>query len=230
MKNTMPLSPFRKEVLYADNLLNKAQKSMDVIKQNFSSNDIKGAYRAAFDFADVAEKLTLIARQLPAYTGNPQAQKTSEKVITDNIPVRMGFTIEGWFGVVIPELLPKKQKGSANYIRDYLYLAMGEFFHGKQPIRYTDCVIIFRHIYRRDRPERQYRDHDNIELNMVIDIIALYVLFDDSALRCWHHYCSAPGNENRTEVFVVPQSEYGTWITNAKTYANKAVVLHESLV
>ena len=97
---------------------------------------------------------------------------------------------------VIPTLLPKKQKGSVDYIRDYLYLAMGEFFRGKQPVRYTDCVLIFRHIYRHDRPERRYRDHDNIEVNAVTDVIALYVLFDDSPLHCSHYYCSAPGNDN----------------------------------
>lgn len=228
MNNTEQPSPFKKEIFLADKQLKKAQESMEAIKQNLNAGDIKGAYASTFEFADTAEKLTLTARQLPAYTGNPQAQKISEQIITDNIPVRIGFTPEGWFGVIIPALLPKKQKGSADYIRGYLYLAMSDFFRSKPPIRYTDCVLIFRHIYRRDHPERHYRDHDNIEVNMVADIIALYVLFDDSPFHCSHYYCSMPGDENKTEIFIVPQNKFVTWITDAKTNSNKAVILYEN--
>jgi len=229
MKPTEKQSPFKREILYTEKQLKKTQESMVAIKQNINVGDISRAYAAALDFADKAEKLTLTARQLPAYTGNPQAQKMSKQIIADNIPVRIGFTPEKWFGVVIPALLPKKQKGSADYIRDYLYLAMQNFFRGKQPIKYTDCVMIFRHIYRHDRPERHYRDHDNIELNMVIDIIALYVLFNDSALRCEHYYCSTAGNENRTEVLVVPQNEFMKCYADLKTHENKELILHETL-
>lgn len=229
MKNNNQQSPFEREIVRANKEFKKTQESLESMKQKMNNSDINGAYLDALNFADAAEKLTLTARQLPAYTGNPQALKKSEQIITDNVPVQMGFTPEGWFCVVIPALLPKKVKGSADYIRDIMYLSMGKFFRGKKPVRYTDCVMIFRHIYHRDRPERQYRDHDNIEVNMAADIVALYVLFDDSPLKCSHYYCSAPGNENRTEIFVVPQSEFGAWILDTKNNENKAVLLSESI-
>ena len=72
-----------------------------------------------------------------------------------------------------------------------LYPAMRRFFAGKLPHIYSDCVLIFRHIYDRNRPERSYRDHDNIELNMVVDIVALYLPPDDAPPRCAHYYCNA---------------------------------------
>ncbi len=37
----------------------------------------------------------------------------------------------------------------------------------KPPVRYWNCVLIFRHIYEYNRPEREYRDHDKIKLNTV---------------------------------------------------------------
>jgi len=169
-------SPFKKELTYAEKQLRKTQELMETMKRKLENGDIEGTYNSALFFADASEKFTLTARQLPAYTGNPQAQKMCNQIIADNIPVNIGFTPEGWFGVIIPTLLPKKQKGSVDYIRDYLYLAMKEFFRGRNPVRYTECVLIYRHIYRYDRPERRYRDHDNIEINAVTDIIALYVL------------------------------------------------------
>lgn len=229
MRNKEQQSPFEREITRADKRYRKMLEPMEAMRQRLSDGDVEGAFQEALNFADASEKLTLIARQLPAYTGHPQASKLSGQIITDNIPVRMGFTSEGWFGVVIPSLLPKKAKtGSADYIRDILYLSMGKFFRGKEPVRYTDCVMVFRHIYQRDRPERQYRDHDNIEINMAVDVVALYVLFDDSPLRCSHYYCSTPGDENRTEIFVIPQSEFGAWILDAKRYDGKGVILHEN--
>ena len=48
--------------------------------------------------------------------------------------------------------------------------------------------MIFRHVYDRNRPEREYRDHDNIELNTVVDAIAMFFLVDDTPLECRHYY------------------------------------------
>ena len=227
MSSNEQVSPFEAEIARAEKQLQKAQRSIEAVKLKLFAGDVTGAYLEAYNFADAAEKLTLTARQLPAYTGHPQASKSIDRHITNNVPVQIGFTAQGWFGVVIPALLPKKSKGSADYIREVLYLTLSRFHRGREPVRYTDCVIIFRHVYRRDRPERQYRDHDNIELNAVVDAVALYVLFDDSPLRCAHHYCSAAGDENRTEVFVVPRREFESWILNAKSYDGKGVILYE---
>ena len=229
MESKEQQSPYRKEITRAKKQLKIAMVSMMLLEEKFENGDIIGSYHDALDFADASEKLINLARQLPAYTGNPQALKATEQIMSENMPIRIGFTKEGWFGVVLPTLLPKKQKGSVDYIRDALYYAMEMFFKKKNPVRYTDCYIVYRHIYRRDRPERHCRDHDNIEINAITDIIALYVLFDDSAFRCSHLYCSAAGDENRTEVFIVPKKEITKWILDAETQQNKAVILYENL-
>lgn len=221
---------FEKDIAQVEARYRKMQEPLEAMRQKLKAGDIRGAYQDALNLADASEKLTMIARQLPVYTGNPHAYKSVEQIMAKNTGIRVGFTDEGWFGAVIPALLPKKGKsGSVDYLRDNMYQAMGKFFRGKQPVRYTDCVIVFRHIYKRDRPERQYRDHDNIEINTVVDAIAFYVLMDDAPLRCFHYYCSAPGDENATEVFVVPQSEIAAWILNAKSYDGSGVALHENL-
>ena len=227
MKN-LKQSPFGKEFYRAGNRIRKICDIFNLIDDNLKNGDIEGAYTNSLSLEAAVEKLALSTRQLPKYTGNPQAQKMCAQVIADTVPVSIGFTPEGWFGVVMPALLPKKNKGTADYISEIMYPAMQNFFRGKQPVRYTDCVIIFRHIYQHDRPERQYRDHDNIEVKAVTDIIALYVLFDDSPLRCSNYHCSAPGNENRTEIFIIPQNEFGAWITNVFKHKNKEIILHEN--
>ena len=230
MQNTERQSPFKREVSRAEKQAKAVMVSLTLLKQSLEKDNVGEALDSAVDFAYEAERLTLLARELVAYTGHPQANKLINQVISDSIPIRIGFTNEGWFGVVIPALLPKKQKGSVDFIREPLYIAMKDFFKGKNPVRYTDCFLIYRHVYRRDRPERRYRDHDNIEVNAVTDIIALYVLFDDSPLCCSHLYCSAAGDENRTEVYVVPQFELSAWFSAMKSNGSKGVILHENIL
>jgi hypothetical protein len=144
-------------------------------------------------------------------------------------PVEIGFTAEGWFCLRMPALLPKKNKGSPAYITDPLYPAMKRFWRGKPPVRYPYNTIIFRHVYDRERPERQYRDHDNIELNRVLDIAALYVMTDDSPMRCRHYYCSAPGSPERTEVYVVPRDEFILWLAREENIPEGGVKLYETV-
>lgn len=180
-------------------------------------------YDKALDLEETTEQAVLLSRALPAYTGTPYAGQAVEQRIQSAVPVRIGFTEHGWFTVQIPLLLPKKNKGSAEYIRAILYPAMRDFFMSKTPVRFTDCVLIYRHVYRRDRPERQMRDHDNIEINMVSDIVAMYVMPDDGPQVCSHYYCSASSSTERTEVYVVPKQEFRAWLEWEPSIPDKGV-------
>ncbi|MBQ9839658.1 MAG: hypothetical protein IJO56_09245, partial [Oscillospiraceae bacterium] len=104
-----------------------------------------------------------------------------------------------------------KDTASKEYIRGIIYPAMRRFFADKATVRYPDCTLIFRHVYDRNIPGAQYRDYDNVEVKMVADTVAMYVMVDDSPLHCRTFHCCAPGNESRTEVYVVPQKDFGKW-------------------
>ncbi len=94
------------------------------------------------------------------------------------------------------------------------------------PVRYNNCVLIYRHVYDAARPERQRRDHDNIEINMVSDIVAMYVMPDDGPSICSHYYCSAAGTEDRTEVYVVPRESFPIWLVTEKAMPSEGVKLY----
>ena len=166
------------------------------------------AYAAALKLAEDSEKMTLLTRSLPAYTGNPQAPLEVDKIVENSIQTEAGFTLEGWFCVRLPILLPKKETGSASYIRGILYPALRNFFRDKEPIRYPESVMIFRHVYDKDRPERRYRDHD-------------------APLYCDHFYCSASSTWERTEVYVVPAEDFTQWLMMAHLIPDEGVMLHE---
>lgn len=211
-----PPSEFQRSLDQAARRLGRAHASLERVQHLADSGDSERAFSAAFQFAEEVEKLALLARALPAYTGHPQAARLTEQLLVQTVPIEMGYTREGWFQLRIPALLPKKEHGSPSYLRDLLYPAMRRFFAGKVPHRYTDCVLVFRHIYDRARPERAYRDHDNIELNMVVDIVALYLLTDDAPLRCAHYYCSASGPQDCTDVYIIPRGSLSDWLAAAE--------------
>lgn len=184
-------------------------------------------FQQALLIEECAEQLTLAARTLPSYIGHPDAEAQVEAILKQEIPVKIGYTKEGWFSVRIPMLLPKKSKGSTDYIRSFLYPAMRDFFIEKPPVRYREAVLIYRHVYDRRRPERQMRDHDNIEINMVSDIVAMYVMPDDGPAVCAHYYCSAAAEQERTEVYVVPKGDFPTWLSGEPAMPDGGVKLYE---
>ncbi len=158
------------------------------------------------------EKLALLGRALPLDLGNSEIRMLSEQIPAETMDIRVGYTPEGWFRLEIPALLPKKSKsGNVNYIRSPLLKALSAYFRAHPYERSGRSVIAYRHIYDRIFPERRRRDHDNIEVNFVSDAVALFTLPDDSPQWCSHFYCSAAGDVNRTEVYVVPQTDFEHW-------------------
>ena len=158
------------------------------------------------------EKARVLVRELILESGHPRAIEITEEILAETVPVSMGFTDEGWFWLHIPLLPPKKTAGSAKYVRSYLYPAMQKYFANLDKRQtFSQCVVIFLHRYDPEYPEQEYRDQDNIETNMVVDTLALYLMEDDGAKRCWHSYFMLPGEVTRTEVYLLPKSEMGKW-------------------
>ncbi len=202
---------------------NLLQQAEDAFKQGNPALAFELALRAY----EKTERTTLICRAIPTYMGKPRAQEVIEETMLSAVPVEIGFTEQGWFSMRIPVLLPKKQKGPVDYIRGLLYPALARFFRDKPPVRFRSCVIIYRHIYNRDFPERELRDHDNIEINLTTDAIALYTMTDDNPRVCNHYYCTAAGSEERTEVYIVPRSDFKLWQDLEPSFPENGVKLFE---
>lgn len=88
-------------------------KKLNVLLSNtkfmYENGNIELAYEIAMRMADVAERTVLLARALPAYTGNPLAGSEIQNLIDVSIRIEIGFTEQGWFTIRIPLLLPKKR-------------------------------------------------------------------------------------------------------------------------
>ncbi len=208
---------FQKTLFQLENKLRQLQTLERTVLQAAALEDENVAYCTASQLADACEQAVLLARALPACTGRPHVFLELGKQVESPSPVEIGFTREGWFSLRMPMLLPKKERGSAAFVRMLLLPALRRFFQGKPPVRISPCVLVFRHVYARDRPDRALRDHDNIETNMAADCVALYVMEDDNPAACSQYECSAKGDRERTEIYVVPQTEFPQWLLSEKS-------------
>lgn len=199
-----------------DSAIRETEKLLKTLRTIGESRDLESALQMSVTAAKISEGVTLKTRALPAHTGHPQAERMVQEAISESVPVDIKITEEGWFYLRMPILLPRKEKSPRTYLRGFLYPALAAFAWERPPIRYRNCVMIFRHIYDRNRPEREYRDHDNIELNTVVDAVAMFFLVDDTPFECRHYYCSVVGDEESTEVFIVPRNEFGVWLAQEK--------------
>ena len=99
----------------------------------FNNGNAERAFEYALRAYEKTERTTLICRMMPAYFGRPNAFPMIEDTMLEVVPVKIGFTKEGWFCLQIPALLPKKQKGSVDYIRGILYPALERFLEESPP-------------------------------------------------------------------------------------------------
>lgn len=211
-----------------DRMLVRAKDMSETVRILCEKGDMEEANEAAFRLEEITEKVVLLTRALPAYTGYPRARSEVNRIIADTVPVTIGYTKEGWFSVRMPMLLPKKERGSTDYIRQILYPEMQRFFRGKPLKKLDNACIVIRHVYSEDRPERRARDHDNIETNTVSDIVAMFTLVDDSPKHCSHLYISALGNEERTEIYIVPKDELCDFLKHEGTMPKEGEKLYET--
>ena len=175
------------------------------------------------DMAELGAKITLLTRELPTLTGNPEASAAVEAAVAATCPVEIGFTEDGWFLLKMQPLARNKEYANKEYIRGILYPAMERFWKDKDPARCGKSTMIFRHVYDRERPEERFRDYGTPEGKAVADIVAMYVLTDDSPFHCSHFHCSTPGTKPRTEVYVVPQEDFSRWLKKLETMPDESL-------
>ena len=209
-------------------LILDARQSAETIKILCEKGDNMEAYEESFRLERLAEKLALHTRKLPVYTGHPKALIQTEYVLEEETPVEIGYTEEGWFSLRLPLLLPHKNSGDVDYLKEALYPVVGRYIVDNRSTGriYGPVIMIFRHVYSEDFPERKRRDHDNVEVKALADIVTLSMLVDDAPAYCSHYYCSGVGNEERTEVYLVPKEEFEQWIAKEKTMSKEGVKLY----
>ena len=205
----------------------KIINEMREIIKNFENLPYEEINNRYLTMVALKEKVCLKMRKLPSYLGNPNAKEEVQKIIDEVMNVEIGYTEQGWFCVRMPFLLPKKESGSSEYVKNMLYSALSKFFKNKVRDVPKQAVLVYRHVYEESHPEKQMRDHDNIEINQVSDCIVLWAMEDDSPKYCEHFYMSTRGDTSRTEVYVIPREEFSEFVKIRDDMPKEGVKLYD---
>ncbi len=193
--------------------IKKIDSQQKKITDLYKQHDNNRIYNELLKLVNTSEKFCNQVRLLPTYTGSPNSIYAVKEQIVISNNAYAEYTEEGWFHLSLPALLPRKEKGDPKYIRTIAQAVLSRFFEKKPPRKFTvPVVLIYQHCYDSSREERAYRDHDNIELNVINDLLALYCLSDDGPLKCRHYYTSKSSDSDSTEIFIVPVTEFFNWI------------------
>ena len=120
--------------------LNKANEIMSDIQQAVAYNDENSVYDLSLDYERTVERLVPLSRDLVICQGRKESEQAVKQAIQSNAPVGINFTKEGWFVLSIPALLPRKEKGNAQYIREIVHDALSEYCKDKNIQRFGKCT------------------------------------------------------------------------------------------
>lgn len=172
--------------------------------------DFEGYRRSLQDASGLAERLACGIRDVRVETCFlPRTEVLREAAQTQGIQVEAE---EHWYRIFLPGLLPRKKAGSCAFLTGPLDSALADFGKANPIRRLQKAVVCFRHLYSAELPERLVRDHDNIEVKQVLDVIADHFLVDDNGLLCTNLYTSAMGDREGTEVYVMAPEHLGEWL------------------
>ena len=165
------------------------------------------------DAALRAERIACRLRHLLyATTSISRDEYLTSAAVMQGIEIR---SEDGILEITLPCLHPKrKQRQSTEYLLDPFTAALSQYAKSNPMPRLRHCVVCFSLVYNRDLPERRVRDYDNLELKQLLDVIATFVMEDDTGLLCDAYNTTEIGDGDCTRVSVMDKERFQGWLSD----------------
>lgn len=119
----------------------------------------------------------------------------------------------GILEIDLPCLLPKRKKRqSTEFLIDPLYFTLSQYSDSHPLKRFKHCVVCFSHVYSEEFPKQNIRDYDNLELKQLLDVIATFIMEDDTGLLVDAYNTTEIGNNDCTRIFVMDKNRFSEWL------------------
>jgi len=163
----------------------------------------------------VASKLRRLVYDSACTTKTPQAFYL--ETAAEALDIKVSSSSDGVVEITIPCLIPSRKRKSAGFITDPLYAALERFVSDRPPDqpfeRFKHCVICIIHVYDKALLVKgRHRDHDNIEVGEIINVINTFLLTDDIGVLCDIYHTSKISDYDYTRIFIVKKDMFAEWI------------------
>lgn len=120
---------------------------------------------------------------------------------------------DGVLNIFLPRLMPRRKgRKNSEFLTDPLYFTLSQYADSHELPKFQHCVICFSHIYSKELPLSRVRDYDNLELKQLLDVIAAFVMEDDSGLLCDAYNTTELGEQDCTCISVMGKERFFEWI------------------
>lgn len=162
-----------------------------------------------------AEKLACLLRHLVYDTAGVNKREYLP-LAGDAQGIEIGMR-EGMFRIRIPRLLPKRRnRKSMEYLLDPLQGCLEAYAEKNGCLKYRECVICIIHTYSRENPVSRICDYDNLEWKQVLDVLASFLLVDDSGLLCDIYHTTESGAQDETRIILMEKTMFPDWLKSGK--------------
>lgn len=207
----------------AEKLVHQIDSCLDQYAQFYKTGSVFNKNKAAIGLLDAtknAEIITVNLREAPFYLGLPEYETEQLKNINDAFLSEYGYTEDGFFYMKIPRIPSRKADNlTVKYFRDSVYTILSNAFVTGKIQRHTfdNVVLVYRNRYSDDTIKSRWYDNDNIEYRALTNIIAAFFLYDDSPDICDCYMFSDQGNENCTELYIIPKEKFIEFLQKKNT-------------
>lgn len=119
----------------------------------------------------------------------------------------------GILEIDLPCLLPKRKKRqSTEFLIDPLYFTLSQYSDSHPLKRFKHCVVCFSHVYSEEFPKQNIRDYDNLELKQLLDVIATFIMEDDTGLLVDAYNTTEIGNNECTRISIMDKNRFSEWL------------------
>ena len=119
---------------------------------------------------------------------------------------------DGYIQVTLPSLLPKRRPMNTEFMTEPLYYALTEYSEANALHKYKECVVCFTHVYAKSLPKRRIRDYDNIELKHILDVVAAFIMTDDSGILCDAYSTTELDETDCTRITIMDREQFPGWL------------------
>jgi len=184
-----------------------ALQYVDVAKCTDSYSQL--SYEAAIRGEEIVQKL----RRLVFDTANiSKVEYLSQAADALGITIREDADI---VEITLPCLLPGRKSKSNDFISGPLFGALSQFIaNRREPFkRFEHCAICITHVYNKTlMAKRRIRDHDNMEVKGIIDVINLFLLSDDTGGLCDIFNTSEIADTDMTRIAIMKKDAFPEWV------------------
>ncbi len=190
-------------------------RSLQMLYYTDPTSNPQGYEKISTDVALLGERITCRLRHL---VYDMTEMKKTEYLVAAGEAHGIEINYEdGFFEIIIPRLLPKRKKwDSTEFLLDPLYFTLSDYKRTHNIPLFKHCTICFTHVYDEKLCKSRVRDYDNLEAKQVLDVVATFVLTDDTGRLCDMYHTTSFGATSCTRITIMEKQRFPTWLEARK--------------